>query len=105
MTVVFDLPVPGPLLGMVFLFSGLVLYGRGRAVDPGGSVEFASLGLLKIFPLLFVPAGVGVMLHGALLAREWLVLIAVLVVSTLFSMAVTALVAERAFASTEDTGR
>jgi holin-like protein len=42
--------------------------------------------------LLFVPAGVGVMLHFGRLGQEWLALVVALVVSTVITIAVTALV-------------
>jgi holin-like protein len=81
------LPVPGPVLGMVFLFTGLVVRG-------GPSVELSQAGdaLLRNLALLFVPAGVGVVLHLGLLGREGLAISVSLVVSTLLTIAVTALV-------------
>jgi holin-like protein len=79
------LPVPGPVLGMAFLFAGLVLAGR----VPEGLAKVADALLLNL-SLLFVPAGVGVMLHFKLLAADWLPLSAALIVSTLLTIAVTA---------------
>ena len=82
-----SLPVPGPVAGMLLLLAGLLM--RGSVPDELGAVgDF----LLGNFSLLFVPAGVGVMLHTGLLGREWLPLSAALVVSTLLTIAVTALV-------------
>ena len=87
-------PVPGPVVGMVLLFALL----RWRAVrgDRGGDAEPAGLavaadGLLKHLSLLFVPAGVGVMLHATRLADEWLAILVALVVSTVAAIAATAL--------------
>ena len=42
--------------------------------------------------LLFVPAGVGVMVHGALISSEWLPIVVALIGSTALTMVVTALV-------------
>ena len=59
------LPVPGPVLGLVFLLL-LLLLARDRfavlARGPlqGDGVENASRGLLAHLSLMFVPAGVGV---------------------------------------------
>ena len=50
------LPLPGPVLGMVILFAGLMFRGLPRGL---ATVADALLGNLS---LLFVPAGVGVML-------------------------------------------
>lgn len=78
------LPVPGPVLGMVLLFCGLVLRGLHEDLARVGDM------LLTNLSLLFVPAGVGVMLHVALLGAEWVAISVALVVSTLATVAVTA---------------
>ena len=79
------LPVPGPVIGMVLLFAGLVVH--GQLPD-----ELARIGdtLLAHLSLLFVPAGVGVMLHAGLIGDEWLAISVALVASTLLTIAVTA---------------
>jgi holin-like protein len=79
------LPFPGPVAGMALLFVFLVV--RGRIPE-----DLASTGdaLLSNLSLLFVPAGVGIMAHLALLEREWPVLSVALVCSTLATIAVTA---------------
>lgn len=78
----FDLPVPGPVLGMAALFAILV----ARDALPDGLGETAD-GLLAHFALFFVPAGVGVILHLDLLANEGVALGAALVVSTIVAIA------------------
>jgi holin-like protein len=80
------LPIPGPVVGMALLFAYLVWNGR----VPDGLGQVAE-GLLSNLSLLFVPAGAGVMLHFRLLAGDWLPLGAALIVSTLLTIAVTAL--------------
>lgn len=79
--------MPGPVVGMVLLFAGLVV----RGGIPAGLDGVAGT-LLRHLSLLFVPAGVGVMLHVRLIAEEWLPLGAALVVSTLVTIAATGLV-------------
>ncbi len=85
-TVVFGLPVPGPVVGMALLFIALsypsALSERLR--------ETAQT-ILQHLSLLFVPAGVGVMLHAHRITQEWLAISAALVVSTALTIAVTAL--------------
>ncbi len=81
------LPLPGPVIGMVILFAGLLI--RGGVPD---GLKTAARGLLDHLALLFVPAGVGVVLHLALVAEEWLPIAAALVGSTVLTIAVTALV-------------
>ncbi len=81
------LPVPGPVVGMVLLFAGLLVHGG----LPDGLAQVADT-LLNNLSLLFVPAGVGVMLHVALVAKEWLAISVALVASTILTIIVTALV-------------
>ncbi|PCJ85187.1 MAG: CidA/LrgA family protein [Hyphomicrobiales bacterium] len=80
------LPAPGPVIGMVLLFVLLLLRG-------GISKSMANCadGLLNHLSLLFVPAGVGVMLHFRLLGQDWLAVSVALLVSTLLTITVTGL--------------
>ena len=82
--VALGLPLPGPVLGMVILFVGMLIKGS----IPQG-LETTGGALLDNLSLLFVPAGVGVMLHGALIGRDWLAVSAALIVSTLATILVT----------------
>jgi holin-like protein len=80
------LPLPGPVVGMALLLTGLLLRGRiPTGLDRMGDA------LLSHLSLLFVPAGVGVMLHAELLGAELLPIAASVVLSTLLTIAVTAL--------------
>ncbi|WP_428697605.1 CidA/LrgA family protein [Stappia sp.] len=81
------LPVPGPVVGMVLLFAWLML--RKREDKELAATADA---LLRNLALLFVPAGVGVVLHLGLIGREGIAISAALIVSTLATVAVTALV-------------
>jgi len=81
------LPIPGPVLGMALLFATLIV--RGAV---GDDLRQAANGLLRHLSLLFVPAGVGVMAHLGRLTDEWWPIAVSLVVSTLVTIAVTALV-------------
>ena len=80
------LPVPGPVVGMGLLV--LALRWAAVRTSVGDTARF----LLSHLSLLFVPVGVGVMVHlGLLQDHGWRVLV-VLVVSTWIGLAVTALV-------------
>ena len=95
------LPVPGPVLGMVFLFVALALRG-----GPGHELQATSQTLLQHLSLLFVPAGTGIMIHLHRVADEWLPLLLSLVISTAATLVVTALVMKlfmRAPATSGDT--
>ncbi|HYN78941.1 MAG TPA: CidA/LrgA family protein [Lamprocystis sp. (in: g-proteobacteria)] len=80
------LPVPGPVLGMVLLLAWLSVRG-------GVSERVAQTAdtLLSHFSLLFIPAGVGVLVHWERVKDQWAAITAALVLGTLITLAVTAL--------------
>ncbi len=90
LTRAFETPLPGPVIGMVLLF----IY---CAIRKGVPDDLASVGdnLLKNLSLLFVPAGVGVMVYGALFAREAVAIVAALIGSTVITVGVTGLLMQR----------
>ena len=79
------LPFPGPVVGMLLLLLAL----RWELVrQPVGlCADF----LLSHLSLLFVPVGVGVMTHLSLVSQYGFRMLAVVVLSTLAGLAVTAL--------------
>lgn len=95
-TRLFQWSVPGPVLGMVILFCALLV--RGNVPE---EMNIVTSGLLQNLSLLFVPAGVGVMLHAQLLARNWAALSLALVLSAAITIAVTGLVMRWAARLTE----
>lgn len=89
------LPVPGPVLGMLFLLAGLVIRDSfGRRGPPEG-LKVAAQGLLGNLGLLFVPAGVGVVTQLDVLERNWLAVAVAIVVSTFLALIVTGWVMQR----------
>ena len=91
----FNLPLPGPVLGMGLLFLFLLVRGvqaRGtRAQAVPVSLAAAADGLLGHLSLLFVPAAVGVMRYFDLLRANALAIVAAIAISTVLAMAATAL--------------
>ena len=83
----FGLPVPGPVAGMLLLLAALVAFPRLHDTVEAGANE-----LLRHLSLLFVPAGVGIIVAAASGSGHWLAICAAVVGSTLLTLAVTALV-------------
>ena len=81
------LPVPGPVIGMVLLFAALLLWPALHARIGAAAGE-----LLRHLSLLFVPAGVGIIAAAGSGSGHWFAILASLVVSTLLTLAVTALI-------------
>ncbi|MBH8580623.1 CidA/LrgA family protein [Bisbaumannia pacifica] len=84
------MPVPGPVIGMALLLGGLLVLGR----VPEG-LRRTGEGLLRHLTLLFVPAGVGMMVHFELIRADLWPLLITLVASTAITLAVTAKVMSR----------
>ncbi|GAB2799982.1 CidA/LrgA family protein [Halomonas shantousis] len=80
-----DLSVPGPVVGMLLLLVTLMINGR----VPEG-LRYTGEGLLRYLTLLFVPAGVGMMVHFDLIRADFWTLVVTLIGSTAITMAVTA---------------
>jgi holin-like protein len=80
------LPIPGPVLGMVMLL--LLLAPRPSLV---ARLKATTTTLLQHLSLLFVPAGVGVMVHWQRLSSEGVAIVVAIVVSTVLAIAATAL--------------
>ncbi len=104
------LPVPGPVIGLIFLLLLLLARDRFAFLRRGplqeDGVESASRGLLANLSLLFVPAGVGVVQKLDLLAERGIAIILVLAVSVVVTLLVTVatfVVASRLLARGRDT--
>ena len=94
-----DLPIPGPVIGMLLLLVSLL--GYGGLLDKVSDGADALLGHLS---LLFVPAGVGVMVHFHLLAEQGISIIITLLVSTLLTLSLTALLLQWLRRGSSDRG-
>jgi holin-like protein len=79
-------PLPGPVLGLLALLVGLNVAAIRRPV------ALAAEMLLAHLSLLFIPVGVGVMTHWALVSQYGLRMLLAIVLSTWIGLAVTALV-------------
>ena len=79
-----SLPLPGPVVGLVLLLAGLHFSAVREPVAECANFMLAHLSLL------FIPVGVGVMTHLALLSQHGLRMAVALLLSTWVGLAVTA---------------
>ena len=88
-----ELPLPGPVLGLLILVAILLAIERWRVVAPSTidetSLGKVSNGLIATFGILFVPAGVGAIQELGLLGKYGMALAAALLVSTVLTLVVT----------------
>ena len=85
------LTIPGAVLGLVTMF-GLLVWRYRPGTQSAAALDRTADTLLAHMNLFFVPAGVGVMAHLALVARDLWPIIAALLFSTLIGVATTGLV-------------
>jgi holin-like protein len=81
----FTLPVPGPVVGLVFLYVALAVHGS----VPVGLRATGNV-LLQHLMLFLVPATTGLMMHFRRLGDEWLPILLAAVGGTAVTMALTA---------------
>jgi putative effector of murein hydrolase LrgA (UPF0299 family) len=81
------LPLPGSVIGMLLLFGWLALVEKERP-----TLEAVSAWLTAHLSIMFVPAAVGLIDQGPALSRYGVGLVVATALSTVLTMAVTALV-------------
>ncbi|MBT6122212.1 MAG: CidA/LrgA family protein [Candidatus Puniceispirillum sp.] len=91
----FDLAIPGPVIGLILMLLSLLL--TKQNINPNvttfrTNIINTSENLLKYLSLLFVPIGVGVIMHLQLLEAQLLRIIAVIVLGTIFTMIFTSVI-------------
>lgn len=79
------LPIPGPVIGLLLLLAVITLRN-------GASPELQSCAsaLLARLPLLFVPAGAGIVAHLRLIGAEWMPIAFAIAGSSLLAIVATA---------------
>ena len=91
----FALPVPGPVIGLVLMLVCLLWTKRTKLpviADQRDRLVTTSQQLLGYLSLLFVPIGVGVIMHLQLLEAQLARIIAVITIGTIVTMVFTAFI-------------
>lgn len=87
LTFLLGLPIPGPVVGMLLLFFALLASPVLMA-----TMEATANELLRHLALLFVPAGVGIIVSAHSVQGHWPAVICAILVSTLLTLVATAFV-------------
>ena len=93
----FEFSIPGPVIGLIFLLSVLLIIKKinkkHEAFDT--NLVISAEKLLSYLPLLFIPVGVGVVMHLSLLEENLVSVLLVIVFGTLLTLALTGYVMEK----------
>ena len=93
-----ELSVPGPVIGLFLLLIILLMSKKNYYKIP---INFqinlinSAENLLNYLPLLFIPVGVGVVMHLSLLEDNLVPVMLVIIIGTLLTLAVTAFVMDK----------
>jgi holin-like protein len=89
------LPVPGPVIGLILMLSFLLFTKNkksGHLKTLRSQLILTSETLIKYLSLLFVPIGVGVVMHLQLLESQLIKVLAILLIGTISTIVFTAFI-------------
>ena len=89
--------IPGPVIGLILLLGVLLIrakYFKEHQSIENSLVDFSER-FLTYLPLLFIPVGVGVVMHLSLLEENLISVIGIIVLGTLLTLALTGFIMEK----------
>lgn len=84
------LPVPASVYGLILMLGALC-----TGVLKVGQVKDAAGFLIEIMPVMFIPAGVGLLTSWPVLQPIWVPVVVITILTTIIVMAVTGLVTQK----------
>ena len=103
----FALTVPGPVIGLVLLLLAMLVsdrVGNKPVALLKQNLTVTAETLLGHLPLLFVPIGVGVVMHISLLEDQLAAVLGVVFIGTVLTVGFSALLMEKLQGSGDDNG-
>jgi len=92
-----EISIPGPVIGLILLLGVLLIrakYLKEHPIIENSLVDFSER-FLNYLPLLFIPVGVGVVMHLSLLEENLISVISIIVLGTLLTLALTGFIMEK----------
>lgn len=94
----FELTIPGPVIGLIFLLVSLILLRQTKSAyikKTKEEISHTSNYITSYLSLLFVPIGVGVVMHLTYLEQNYIPVLAVIFISTILTIGFTAVLMEK----------
>jgi len=95
---IFEIRIPGPVIGLILLLITLILLKRVRTKSVNNlkkEVAYTSIYILRYLSFLFVPIGVGVVMHFSYLENNLSKVLFIVFISTILTIGITAFLMDR----------
>ena len=93
----FELTIPGPVIGLILLLISFILLKNSKNIFANkakNEIVSTATHISNYLSLLFVPIGVGVVMHLSYLEKNYIEVLGVIFFSTILTIGFTALVME-----------
>jgi len=93
----FELTIPGPVIGLILLLISFILLKNSKNIfvnSAKNEIISTATHISNYLSLLFVPIGVGVVMHLSYLEKNYIEVLGVIFFSTILTIGFTALVME-----------
>lgn len=93
----FELTIPGPVIGLILLLISFILLKNSKNIDVNkakNEIVSTATHISNYLSLLFVPIGVGVVMHLSYLEKNYIEVLGVIFFSTILTIGFTALTME-----------
>lgn len=93
----FELTIPGPVIGLILLLISFILLKNSKNIfvnKAKNEIVSTATHISNYLSLLFVPIGVGVVMHLSYLEKNYIEVLGVIFFSTILTIGFTALVME-----------
>lgn len=93
----FEISIPGPVIGLILLLTVLLLKNKysNAPTNLENDLMRSCQSLINYLPLLFIPVGVGVVMHLSLLEENLISVISIIILGTLLTLALTGFIMEK----------
>jgi len=92
-----EISIPGPVIGLILLLTVLLIKNKyfNASTNFQNDLIRSCESLLNYLPLLFIPVGVGVVMHLTLLEENLISVITIIILGTLLTLAITGFIMEK----------
>ena len=104
---IFEINIPGPVIGLILLLLSFIIFSKKLTHSKKiiKEISVTSNQIINYLSLLFVPIGVGVVMHINYLGDNLFKIFSIIVIATLATLVFTAFVMEKIINSKKKNGK